>query len=152
MRKFLKAALAMMMIAVMLCSGALAATYGAKTLMPSTTVYNSSKNKVGTLKQGTSIQVTSMSGDWARISYKGNTYYAKLKDIIFNSRIKAVSTKDTSIRFVTKESYKKNTYYKGTLSAGVTMYVVGLNGSELLVTNDSGSILGYVKRSAVKKS
>lgn len=152
MHKFLKITIALALIAAMLCSTAMAATYSAKILKPSSPVYNSAKQKVGTLKSGTSIKVTSMSGDWARITYDGNTLYAKLEDIIFNKRIRAVSVKSSPIRFVTRESYRENTYYKATLSEGVTLYVVGLNGSELLVTNESGSALGYVKRSAVVKN
>lgn len=152
MRRFLKIAAVIALTAAMLCSGALAATYGAKVLMPSMSLYNSSKKVVGELDQGASIKVTAMSGDWARITYKGKTYYSKLKNIIFNTRVKAVSTKDTPIRFATKASYAKGTYYKATLAAGTVVYVKGFNGDQLLVSNDSGSALGYVKRSALRKN
>lgn len=152
MRKTLKVFLALLLIAVLLCPGALAASYSAKVLTSSMTLYSSSKESLGTLSQGTSFTVTAISGDWARITYRGNTYYAKLKDIIFSKRIAAVSTKKTSIRFVTKASYKANTYYKANLAAGTSLYVVGLNGSNALVSNASGSALGYVSLSALKKS
>lgn len=151
MRRAIRTMLIFALIAAMCCSSALAASYGAKVLSSSMTIYSGSKEEMGTLKQGTSIRVTAMSGSWARISYKNRTYYAQLKDIIFNSRIKAVSTKKTTIRFVTKQSYKANTYYKATLAAGTPVYVAGFNGDTLLISNASGSVLGYVKRSAVKK-
>jgi len=150
MRKMFKSAVCMVLIAVMLSSGALAA-YSAKVLYPTMKVYNSGKQVVDTLKQGKSIKVTDISGDWAKISYNGNTGYAKMKDIIFNKRIKAVSTKATSIRFVTKKSYKEGTYYKATLAKDVTVYVVGLNGSQALIENEDGTALGYVKLSALRK-
>lgn len=152
MRRFFRIAIALALIAAILCPGALAASYGAKVLMPSMTLYSSSKETMGTLRQGTAIKVTAISGDWARVSYQGNTYYARMKDIIFNKRIAAVSTRDTSIRFVTKASYKANTYYKATLAAGTPVYVVGLNGDSALIANKSGSVLGYVKKSALRKN
>lgn len=152
MRKIIKISFALVLIAALLCPGALAASYSARVLSRSMNVYSSSKEQLGTLDQGTNITVTAISGDWVRFSYRGNSYYAKLKDVIFNKRIPATSTKKTPIRFVTKASYKANTYYKATLAAGTSMYVVGLNGNNALVTNASGSALGYVKLSALKKN
>jgi len=151
MRKMFKTIIALALIAVMLCSGAMAASYGAKVLSTSMGVYNASKDMIGSLDQGTSIKVTAVSGNWARISYKGNVGYAQLKDIIFNNRIKAVSTKDTAIRFVTKASYSENTYYKATLAANTGVYVVGKRGSYALISNAEGTALGYVKASALRK-
>lgn len=151
MRKIIKTVLALALILATLCSSALAASYGAKVLVNNMSVYNSEKEVAGSLDQGTSIKVTAMSGDWVRISYKGKTGYAKIEDICFNNGIKAVSTKDTSIRFVTKESYSENTYYKGTLAAGTGLYVVGKKGDYALVSNGSDA-LGYVKLSALTKA
>ena len=150
MRKIIKTVLALALIAAMLCPAALAASYGAKVLVNEMTVYSSAKEAAGSLKQGTSIKVTDMSGEWVRISYKGKTGYAKLEDICFNNGIKAVATKDTAIRFVTKESYSENTYYKATLAAGTGVYVVGKRGAYALVSNGSDA-LGYVKLSALEK-
>ena len=149
--KCFKALAAALLIVVMLCGSAMAATMGAKVFSSSMAVYNSNKQRVGRLSRGTSISVTSISGDWAKFSYRGRTGYAKLSDIVFNDRIKVVSTKATSIRFITKSSYKKNTYYTGTLSAGVTLYVAGISGKNYLFYNESGSVLGYVSKSAVRK-
>lgn len=152
MRRFFRSLAALILLAALFSPAALAASYSAKVLSESMTVYSSSKEKLGTLKQGTSITITAISGDWARLSYRGNSYYAQMKDIIFSKRISAVSTQKTAIRFVTKASYKANTCYKATLAAGVQVYVVGLNGDQALVSNASGSALGYVKRSALKKN
>lgn len=151
MRKTIKTIIAAALIAVMLCSSAMAASYGAKVLSTSMGVYNAGKQMIGSLDQGTSIKVTAVSGSWARISYRGATGYAKLKDIIFNKRVKAVSTQDTAIRFVTRASYGDNTYYKATLAANTGVYVVGKRGSYALISNAEGNALGYVKASALRK-
>ena len=150
--KCLKALAAALLIAAMLCGSALAASMGAKVVSPSMAVYNSRKQQVGTLSMGTSLKVTAYSGKWAKISYKGNKYYAKLKDIAFDDRIKAVSIKSTPIQFVTKSSYKRNVYYTATLSAGVTLYVAGISGSNFLFFDESGTVMGYVSKSAVRKA
>ena len=152
--KYFKAIAAAVLIAVMLCGSAMAASQSAKVLTSSMTVYqsNSTSTRIGALKHGTSFKVTDVSGGWAKISYKGKTGYAKLSDIVFNKRIKVVSTKSTPIKFITKQSYKKRTYYTGTLTAGVTLYVAGVNGSYYLFYDQSGSTMGYVKKSAVRKA
>jgi len=152
MRKIIKTTIVLALAVVMLCSSALAASYGAKVLAPSMSVYNSEKTVVGALGQGTSIKVTDMSGDWVKISYKGHTGFARLQDVCFNSGIKAVSKQDTPIAFVTKASYSDNTYYKATLAAGVGVYVVGKKGDLALISNAAGSALGYVKLSALTKA
>ena len=149
--KYLKAMIAAVLLVVMLCGSAMAADMGAKVLMPSMAVYNSSQQQIGTLKQGTSFTVTAMSGDWAQISYRGNTGYAKLKDIVFDARLKGVSTTSTQISFVTKDSYRRGVYYTGTLSAGVTLYVAGINGDQFLFFDESGNVMGYVAKSALRR-
>lgn len=151
MRKFFKTVISLALVAVMLCSSAMAASYGAKVLSTTMGVYNAGKQMIGSLDQGTKIKVTAVSGNWARISYKGNVGYCHLSDIIFNKRIKAVTTKDCAIRFVTRQSYRENTYYKATLSAGTGVYVVGKRGSYALISNAEGNALGYVKASALRK-
>lgn len=151
MRKSFKSIVILALVAVMLCSTALAATYSANVLTNTMTVYNSSKQPAGSLIRGTSIKVKDISGNWAKISYNGKTGYAKLSNIIFDKKIPAVATKDTAIRFVTRESWNKNQYYTATLAAGSGIYVVGKNGNEALVSNASGSAVGYVKLSALKK-
>lgn len=152
MRKIFKSIVVLALVAVMLCSSAMAASYGAKVLTNTMTVYNSSKQAAGALIRGTEIKVKGISGDWARISYNGKTGYAKLSGIIFNKKIPAIATSDTAIRFVTRESWNKNQYYSATLAAGSGIYVVGKNGSEALVSNGDGSAIGYVKLSALKKA
>lgn len=151
MRKMIKTVIVLALVAAMLCSSAMAATVGAKVLATDMTVYTSSKTVAGTLPQGTSIAVTDMSGDWLKIYYKGYTGYAHIKDVAFTTGIKAVANQDTALAFVTKASYSDYTYYKATLSAGTGVYVVGKRGNYALITNSSGSALGYVAFSALTK-
>ena len=152
--KYLKAMAAAVLIVAMLCGSAMAASLGAKVFSSSMAVYKSAStgSRIGALGRGTSFKVTSISGSWAKISYKGKTGYAKMKDIVFNKHIKAVSTKSTPIKFMTKKSYRKGTYYTGTLSAGVTLYVAGVHGDYYLFYDESGSTMGYVKKSAVRRA
>lgn len=155
MRKMMKALLALTLIAAMLCGSALAAGYGAKVLSDSMPVYgysDGSKVKLGALDQGTSFKVTDISGDWAKISYKGKTGYARLENIIFDGKIKAISNRDAAFKFVTKASYAKNTYYTATLAANTIVYVVGKDGDNALITNADRTALGYVKLSALTKA
>ena len=151
--KILKAMLAMALILAMLCGSAMAAR-SAKVFSSSMAIYNSksTNNQIGSLSHGTSFSVTGISGSWAKISYKGTTGYAKMSDIIFKNRVKAVTTKSSSIKFITKKSYKNNKYYTGTLAAGVTIYVVGAHGGNYLFYDKTGKALGYVSKSAVRKA
>lgn len=151
MHKLFRSFIVLALIIALLCPTALAASYGATVLTSSMTVYTSAKRPAGVLKQGASITVTAISGNWARISYRGRTGYAALQNIKFNNGIAAVARVNTSISFVTRESYSQNKYYSATLSAGTPVYVVGKKGSDALVSNASGSALGYVKFSALTR-
>lgn len=152
MRKMFKSIVVLALVAAMLCSTAMAASYGAKVLTNTMTVYTSGKQVAGALTQGTSIKVKAVSGDWAKISYKGKTGYASISNIIFNNKVKAVANRDTEINFVTRASYAQNQYYSATLSAGTTVYVAGKKGNYALITNAAGSAIGYVKLNALTKA
>lgn len=155
MRKVSRMIVALAMALMLLTGSAMAATYSAKVLADSMDVYgvsNGERVKLGSLKQGTSFKVTKISGDWARISYKDHTGYAKVGDMIFSNRIKAVAVKDASLKFVTKESFKQRVYYKATLAAGTGVYVVGKRDDKLLISNGRGTALGYVDASALVKN
>lgn len=151
--KFARAFIAALLIAALLCGSALAASLDAKVFSSSMTVYKStSGGKLGRLRRGTAFTVKGISGEWAKISYRGRTGYAKLKNIIFDKYVEAVSTQETPIRFITKGTYKRGVYYTGTLSKGVPLRVVGVNGNYLLFLNEQENAMGYVSKSAVKKA
>jgi len=154
MRRIIRSVFIVALVAAMLSCSALAASYSAKVLTASMAVYgysNGKKAQIGTLNQGTAFTVTEMSGDWAKITYRGKTGYAKLENIIFDKRIKAIATRDTALKFITKESYARGVYYTATLAAGTKVYAAGFKGDQMLITNASGSALGYVKKSALAK-
>ena len=69
-----------------------------------------------------------------------------------SKRIKAVTTKSSSIKFITRKSYKKGIYYTGTLAANVKVYVIGAKGRYYLVRNASGSAYAYVPKSALRRA
>ena len=143
-----------LLILVMLCGGAMAASYKANVFTDSMTVYNADKEKIGSLPQGTAFTVKAISkdGNWAKISYKGKTGIASMKNILFENRIKAVAVKDTSMNFVTKASYKLRLAFKATIEKGTPVYVVGYHDGYLLIENASGNGLGIVKASCFKKA
>ena len=146
--------IALLMLAL-LGGSALAASYGAQVLPSSMPIYaakSTSSAKLGSLSQGTSFTVTSITGDWARISYKNRTGYARMRHILFDKHISAVAVKDTKLTFWTKTSQKRGVHYRATLAAGTKVYVVGMAEGRLLVTNASDSALGYVSASALVKN
>lgn len=145
--------ISVLLVFVMLCSGAMAASYKANVLTNSMKVYNASKEYVGSLSQGTAFTVKAISkdGNWAKISYKGKTGFASMQDILFAKRIKAVAVKDASMKFVTKASYKLKLAFKATVAKGTPIYVVGYYDGYCLVENASGNGLGIVKASCLKR-
>ena len=151
--KVLKMMISALLIAVMLCSGAMAA-YKANVITSSMAVYNASKDYVGALPFGTAFEVEEISsnGNWAKINYKGHVGYASMQNILFQNRIKAVCTEDASMRFVTESSYKLNLAFNATVAKGTTVYVVGYYNGYLLIENASGNGLGVVKASCFKKA
>lgn len=152
-KRFIRAAVALVLALAMLGGSALAATRSAKVFSSSMAVYKSAgRGRVGTLRRGTSIKVKGVSNGWAKISYRGKTCYARLKNIEFDSRVKAVTSEASSIRFITRSSYRKHTYYTGNLAAGITIYLAGENGGSYLFYSEDGSAVGYVPKSAVNKA
>ena len=149
MRRYLKATVALALVAALLSGTALA--MGARVITPGMAVYNSSAQQVGVLGRGTSFDVTAINGGWARISYRGYTGYAQLSNMMFNKSIRAVTTTASGIRFMTRDSYAHGRYYTGTLAAGVPLYIRGIAGNYLLFLNTSGSVLGYIPMSAVRR-
>ena len=155
MRRCLRRMLIALLMLALLGGSALAASYGAQVLPSSMPIYaakSTSSAKLGSLSQGTSFTVTSITGDWARISYKNRTGYARMRHILFDKHISAVAVKDTKLTFWTKTSQKRGVHYRATLAAGTKVYVVGMAEGRLLITNDTDSALGYVSASALVKN
>ena len=151
--------IAVLLLAALLLTGifscAQAAGYSAKVFTAAMRVYDApgtSGRGLGALGQGKSFTVKAISGGWALVEYGGRTGYAEMKDIIFSARIPGVVTKDSAFNYVTRSSYRDKTYYSASIQAGTTIYVVGIHGSQLLVANAEGSILGYIKTANVRRA
>lgn len=141
-------------IMVLSVFSAVAENYGAKVLTPSMKVYlkpDASAEAAAEMAQGTAFTVTAISGDWARISYKGHEGFAQMKDIIFDKHVKAIIEKDAKVIYITKESVKDSKAFYSKLEAGTKVYVVGKNDEYLLIENLDGTALGIVKAANVKK-
>jgi len=157
MRKFfgkIKVFVSLVLAIVLLSSSALAATYSAKVLASKMRVYakpSVSEKYLGSLERGDEFTVLAISGDWALVRKGTRIGYARLQDIIFDKAIRGEVTKDTTLYYVTKESFKKGVYYKATAREGLKVKVVGIRDDYLLLINDDGSALAYIRASRVKK-
>jgi len=153
MRKAMKMMLAVLMIAVLLTGAASAAAYKANVITSSMKVYDSSLNYLGSLPQGTPFYVTDISdsGNWAKVYYNGRTGFARMQNILFEHRIPAVCVQDTSMRFVTKTSFKLKLAFNATVAAGTPVYVVGYYNGYLLIENASGNGLGVVRADCFRR-
>ena len=166
-------ALVALMLSLLFCSGALAASVSAVVNCSSLTVRSgpsTSHKKLGTLKKGTKITVTAVSGSWAKISYKGRTGYAAVQylkkssgssssssssdkketssETKYSSRIKGYSTQKVAVYKSASTSSKK----LGTIDKGTTVYVVAKNGNFYKVQNASGSVTGYIHKNYLSKT
>ena len=87
-----------LLIAVMLCTCAMAATYKANVFASQMEIYNVKKQSIATLPFGTEFTVHAISkdGNWAKVSFNGFKGFASMKNIMFQNVIKAVCTKVVS--------------------------------------------------------
>ena len=153
MMKTFKMMISALLILVMLCGCAMAASYKANVFADSMKVYNASKEVVGSLPMGTEFTVKAFSKDhnWALISYKGKIGAASMKNIMFQDGIKAVCYKETAMTFVTKASFAEKTAYKAKVALGTVVNVVGYYDGCFLVANETGNSLGIVNANCFKK-
>ena len=143
-----------LMVAIMLLSlaaPAALAAFRANVYTSSMKVYASkstSSKMLGKLKKGTQVTVTSHSGDWAKITCRGRTGYAQIKDLISQKRICAYAKKDGTKVY---KGASSSTGVLGELSRNAKVYVVGKSGSFLLVENKSGKARGYISKYNLSK-
>lgn len=146
-RRALRILLACALVAALMASSALAASYSA-TVNTKTKIYKSPKrsSSAGTVAKNTKVTLKASSGGWGKITYKGKTAYIPIKYLTLSDPIKAYVT--------VKSTVYKNAGSKklGTLSVGQTVYVIGLSGKYARVSNSSGSALGYVKAANLSKN
>lgn len=145
-RAILRRLAALMAVMFMMAAGssALAASFKARINSDSAKVYkvpSASSNVFVKNGKNTVVTVTAYAGNWARVSYRGNTGYIQIKDLNLVNRPKAYAAKNTTV-------YKTASYSSrmGTLKAGKAVYVAGISGDYYRIQNASGSVTGYVRK------
>lgn len=125
------------------CAPALAASFKAEINSASARVYKvpskSSKISVSAPK-GVKVTVTGYANGWARIKYGDNVGYMPVKYLNLTQRLKAYTTKSTSVY----EKDSASSSRLGKLPRATAVYVVGYSSGYCRIQNRSGSITGYV--------
>lgn len=149
-RGALRAAIAILLLSVLLCSEALATSIPCY-INTDTKVYNtpSTSAKLSLkVSEDLSVTMTGLSGSWAQVTREGVTAYIPVKYLTLKNRIKGYTTKSAALYKSASSSSKK----LGTLPAGTAVYVNGRNGDYFRVQNEEGSITGYVKMSYLSQN
>ena len=143
---FIKRTMALL-LALLMLSGTALASKKATVYSDSMKVYkkaSTSSTQMGSLKEGTTFYITSYNGTWAKISYKGYTGYAQLKDVKLakSERAKAYTNKKTAVYRSASASSSKLGY----VEKGSCIYIAGRNGNYIMCQNKSGSVTGYIHK------
>lgn len=111
---------------------------------------------IGALPKGTEVDVTAISGVWARITLCGKTCYTGVNYLTPVSaapsnptvRLKGYTVCDTPLY----KSASTSSQVLGTLSFATEVYAIGASGDFFCVQNASGSITGFVLQSTLSRS
>ena len=142
-QKWICAILAVVLL-VACAPAALATSYSAKINSSACKVYKSASTSSKVLcsdVKNLRVSITGYSGDWAQVSYKGYTGYVKCEYLTLSSRLPAYTAKSAPVYKRASSSSSK----LGTLDAGSTVYVVGMDDGYYRIQNRSGSVTGYIK-------
>lgn len=147
-RQFLRVALLTALAMLLAWSSAFADSISVK-LNATTKIYQSASTSARSIKAPRNLKVTlkGYSDGWGKISYKGHTGYVKLRYLDRVDPVKAYVTESATI-YKDAEGSKK----LGAVSAGATVYVVGVDGGYVRVTDKSGNKVGYIKASVLSGS
>ena len=151
MSKRLPRALCALIVALGLllaCASALADSIDVK-LNASARVYQSASGSAKYVKapKGLKVELKACAKGWGKITYKGRTGYIKLKYLDRESPLKAYVTEGATI-YKDADGAVKLTR----VSAGTTVYVLGVDGSYVRVSNKSGTRKGYIKAGVLSAS
>ena len=141
LKRFLTAFVAVVLLATACAPAALAAVKA--TVNTSTKVYSipSSSAKSISVPKGLMVTISSVSGNWAKIKYKGYSAYIDVSQLNLVNRIVAYTAKSTPVYRQASSSSSQ----LGTLSVATAVYVVGKSGKYYRVQNKSKSVTGYVE-------
>ena len=133
--------ISILLIAVILTAGFVPSAFAsvsAKVSSSSAKAYKKASTSSSSLKvpKDLKLTITSISGSWAKVSYKGGSAYMPLKYLTPTNKVKGYAKSNTTV-------YNTSGKKTGTLSKGSSVYVVGtVNGYSCVVR---GSSLGFVK-------
>ena len=108
-----------------------------------TKIYASASTSARSVKASKDLQLSlkSYANGWGMVTYKGNSGYVKLK---YLDRVDPIPARTTDEATVYKSAGSDKL---GSLDAGVTVYVIGVDGAYAHVCDQSGDHKGYVKSS-----
>lgn len=144
-KRFIALVLVMMLVSVSAMAEMQAMVFSSKM-----SVYfapSSASEKIGCLPKGTGITVEAVRGEWARVNYMGHVGFAKVEDMITLENVKASITTLTPILYITRDDL---TPRMGTLDRHTTVYLRGIKGDKVLVSDKYMTILAYVPADCVK--
>ena len=141
--------LAVVLASILLTAGFVPSAFAsvaAKVNSSSARVYKSASTKAASIQvpKNLSVSITAISGNWAKVSYKGNTAYMPLRWLTPTEKTAGYATGSTPV-------YNNNLKQMCTISSGTCVYVLGTIGNYYLVMNSSGS-LGYIQDGKLSKT
>ena len=144
----LRIALVSLLVLSIFASTALASSVYAK-ISSGTKIYKSPSKSAKSvqLKKSYKVKLGAYSNGWGCVTYKGTTAYVPLNKLTLSSPIKMYTASKAIV-------YKKVGSSKiGTLPAGTTVYVAGLDGKYARIRKSkSGSSVGYVRTNDLTKN
>lgn len=141
LHKWLCATLALLLAVAPLCP-AMAMSVAVEVNSSSAKVYRSPSTSSASVsvKKGTSLTLSDISGDWAKVKRSGNTGYMEVKYLNSKVRYKAYVNKKT---YVYKSPSSSSA--RATVAVNTVVYVVGKSGSYYRIENSSGRVTAYIK-------
>ena len=140
--------ISILLVAIILTAGVIPSAFAsvpAKVNSSSARAYKKASTSSDNMKipKNLKVSITSISGSWAKVSYKGSSAYMPLKYLSPTSKVKGYAKSSTTV-------YNTSGKKKGTLSKGDSVYVVGtVNGYNCVV---SGDAYGFVKSGTLSDS
>ena len=146
MKKFIRIIALLLLVMLVLPQFASAESYKAKVNENNVVMYkkaSTSSTKIATLKNGTSVTVNSVSGNWAKITYDSKSGYVQVKYLNYATKVTLYATQKTKIY---KTASTKGTVIC-TVSVDYPLYRISRDGEFYRVQDKDGQFTGYIKRS-----
>ena len=134
-------ALAMALVLMLACAAALADSIDVR-LNASARVYSSLTSSARSVKapKGLLVSLRACAKGWARVVYKGRTGYIRLKYLDRVNPLKAYAARSATVYRDASQSRTLTTLSKGTL-----VYVLGVEGGSVRITDKNRSWKGYIQ-------